>query len=115
MKDCGPITDVEFRASSHDRVPPGPRDWTTSCTSPGGSSTPARRPSPAAGAGRGTCRLYREPVKVLDLMNTIMDNFYAHHYPWCWPTSSAYLEELAWWLDLKRVPKAEYRDYMYVE
>jgi hypothetical protein len=28
---------------------------------------------------------------------------------------SSYLEELAWWLDLKRVPKAEYRDYMYVQ
>ena len=27
---------------------------------------------------------------------------------------SACLEELAWWLDLQRVPKAEYRDYMYV-
>jgi hypothetical protein len=28
---------------------------------------------------------------------------------------SAYLEELAWWLDLKRVPKAAYRDDMCVD
>jgi hypothetical protein len=54
-------------------------------------------------------------VKVLDLMNTIMDNFYAHHYPLVLADASPYLEELAWWLDLKRVPKAEYQDYMYVQ
>jgi hypothetical protein len=28
---------------------------------------------------------------------------------------SAPLEELAYWLDLKRVPKAEYRDYLSVD
>ena len=60
-------------------------------------------------------KLYREPVKVLDLMNTIMTHAWAHHYPMVLKDVSAPLEELAYWLDLKRVKKAEYRDYLSVE
>jgi hypothetical protein len=60
-------------------------------------------------------KLYREPVKVLDLMNTIMTRAWAHHYPMVLKDVSAPLEELAYWLDLKRVRKAEYRDYLSVE
>ena len=48
-------------------------------------------------------------------MNTIMDNVYTHHYPMVLEDVSSCLEELAWWLDLKRVTKAEYRDYMSVD
>ena len=48
-------------------------------------------------------------------MNTIMTRAWTHHYPMVLADVSSYLEELAWWLDLKRVPKAEYRDFMYVE
>ncbi len=59
--------------------------------------------------------LYREPVKVLDLMNTVMTRAWAHHFPMVMTDVSAYVEELAWWLDLKRVKKAEYRDYLSVE
>ena len=60
-------------------------------------------------------RLYREPVKVLDLMNTVMLNVYAHHYPVVLSDVSVYLEEFAYWLDLKRMPKAEYQDYLCVD
>jgi hypothetical protein len=60
-------------------------------------------------------KLYREPVKVLDLMNTIMTRAWAHHYPMVLKDVSAPLEELAYWLDLKRVRKAEYRDYLWVD
>jgi L-fucose isomerase-like protein len=60
-------------------------------------------------------KLYREPVKVIDLMNTVMTRAWAHHFPMVMRDVSAYLEELAWWLDLKRVKKEEYRDYLSVE
>ncbi len=60
-------------------------------------------------------KLYREPVKALDLMNTVMTKTGTHHFPMVLADVSACIEELAWWLDLKRVPKAEYRDYLSVD
>ena len=59
-------------------------------------------------------KLCREPVKVLDLMNTILEKVYAHHYPMVLKDVSSLIEELAWWLELKRVQKVEYQDYQYV-
>jgi hypothetical protein len=59
-------------------------------------------------------KLYREPVKALDLMNTIMTRAWTHHYPMVLKDVSAYLEEFAYWTDLKRVQKAEYKDYLAV-
>ena len=60
-------------------------------------------------------RLYREPVKVLDLMNTVMTRAWAHHFPVVMEDVGPYVEELAWWLDLKRVKKEPYQDYLSVE
>jgi L-fucose isomerase-like protein len=60
-------------------------------------------------------KLYREPVTVLDLMNTVMMRTWAHHFPMVLKDVSAYLEEFAWWLDLKRVKKDPYREYLSVE
>jgi len=60
-------------------------------------------------------QLYRQPVKVLDLLNTVMTRAFTHHYPIVLADVSAPLEEMAWWLDLARVKKAEYRDYLSVD
>jgi hypothetical protein len=114
MKDCGPITDVEFRASPM-TVFRLARELDHFLYFTGRFLDSGKKAFSGSRGWAGDLKLYREPVKVLDLMNTIMDNFYAHHYPMVLADVSAYLEELAWWLDLKRVPKAEYRDYMYVE
>jgi hypothetical protein len=114
MKDCGPITDVEFRASPL-TVFRLARELDHFLYFTGRFLGSGKKAFSGSRGWVGDLALYRQPVKVLDLMNTIMDNFYAHHYPLVLADVSAYLEELAWWLELKRVPKAEYRDYMHVE
>ena len=114
MKDCGPITDVEFRASPM-TVFRLARELDHFLYFTGRFLDSGKKAFSGSRGWAGDLRLYKEPVKVLDLMNTIMDNFYAHHYPLVLADVSSCLEELAWWLDLQRVPKAEYRDYMYVQ
>lgn len=114
MKDCGPIVDVVFRPGDMTvfRIT-GEADSFYYFT---GRFTDSERKSYNGSRGWVTdLKLYREPVKVLDLMNTIMTRAWTHHYPMVLKDVSACLEELAWWLDLKRVRKAEYRDYMSVE
>lgn len=114
LKDCGPITDVTFRDSPATvfRIV-GEADafyYFTGRLFDGGKKTFC--------GSRGwmtDLKLYREPIKVLDLMNTILQNVYAHHYPMILDDTSAYLEEFAYWLDLKRVPKAAYQDYLSVD
>lgn len=114
LKDCGPITDVTFRDSQATvfRVV-GEADsfyYFTGRTFDEGKKTFC--------GSRGWMKdlnLYREPVKVLDLINTLMLKVYAHHHPLVLNDVSVYLEELAYWLDLKRVPKTKYQDYLYVD
>jgi hypothetical protein len=114
MKDCGPITDVEFRASPL-TVFRLARELDHFLYFTGRFLDSGKKAFSGSRGWAGDLALYKEPVKVLDLMNTIMDNFYAHHYPLVLADVGSCLEEMAWWLDLKRVPKAEYRDYMYVQ
>jgi hypothetical protein len=114
LKDCGPITDLVFKEGEVTvfRVT-GEADsfyYFTGRFFDGGKKTFS-----GSRGWVGDLKLYREPVKVLDLMNTILLNVHAHHYPMVMREVSPYIEELAWWLGLKRVPKAEYRDYMAVE
>jgi len=114
MKDCGPIVDVVFKPGDMTvfRIT-GEADSFYYFT---GTFTGSERKSYNGSRGWVTdLKLYREPVRVLDLMNTIMTRAWTHHYPMVLKDVSAYLEELAWWLDLKRVKKAEYRDYLSVE
>ncbi len=59
-------------------------------------------------------RLYDEPIKILDLMNTFLLNGLPHHYPMVLKDVGKYIEEFAYWKGLKKIPKAEYRDYLYV-
>ncbi|TFG59220.1 MAG: hypothetical protein E4H36_14220 [Spirochaetales bacterium] len=111
LKDCGPITDVLFKDSEVTvfRLL-GEADsfyYFTGRTFDEGKKT--------FSGSRGWVRdlkLYREPVKALDLMNTLINRSFAHHYPMVMADVSASLEELAYWLDLARIRKDEYRDFL---
>jgi L-fucose isomerase-like protein len=114
MKDCGPAVDVVFKPGDMTafRIT-GEADSFYYFT---GRFTDTDKKTFSGSRGWVTdLKLYREPVKVLDLMNTIMTRAWTHHYPMVLKDVSAPLEELAYWLDLKRVPKAEYRDYLSVD
>ena len=114
MKDCGPIVDVVFKPGDMTvfRIT-GEADsfyyFTGTFFNDGKKTYNGSR-----GWVRGL-KLYREPVAVLDLVNTIMTRAWTHHSPMVMKDVSPYLEELAWWMDLKRVKKAAYRDYLSVE
>jgi hypothetical protein len=114
MKDCGPIVDVVFKpgAMTVFRIT-GEAD---SFYYFNGTFFDDGRKS--YNGSRGWVKdltLYREPVKVIDLMNTIMTRAFTHHYPMVMKDVSAPIEEMAYWMDLKRVRKAEYRDYLSVD
>ena len=59
-------------------------------------------------------KLYNEPIKVMDLANTMILNGLPHHYPMVMENVGIYLEEMAYWLGLNKVRKMPYADYLYV-
>ncbi|MFH0795785.1 MAG: hypothetical protein V2A65_01855 [Candidatus Omnitrophota bacterium] len=59
-------------------------------------------------------KLYGEPIKAIDLINTILTNNIQHHFPIVLKDVGKYLEEFAYWLDLKKVRRMEYKDHLYV-
>jgi hypothetical protein len=59
-------------------------------------------------------KLYDEPIEVLDLINTILVQGLPHHYPMVLENVGGLIEELAFWLGLKKTSRVPYRDYMYV-
>jgi len=59
-------------------------------------------------------KLYNEPIKVMDLANTMILNGLPHHYPMVMEDVSVYLEEMAYWLGLKKTKRLPYKDYLYV-
>ena len=58
-------------------------------------------------------KLYKEPIEVKDLINTILVNNIQHHYPMVLEDVSDYLEEMAYWLDLEKVPEKKWQRYLY--
>ena len=59
----------------------------------------------------GKLKLYDQPIRAIDLINTILVSGLQHHYPLTFSDVSAELEELAGWLGLKRVARVDYTDY----
>lgn len=59
-------------------------------------------------------KLYNEPIKAMDLANTMILNGLPHHYPLVMENVSAYLEEMAYWLGINKIKKLPYADYLYV-
>jgi L-fucose isomerase-like protein len=112
-KDVGPITDVVFRPSDLTvfRFTGDAESfyYFTGKTTDGGKKT--------FHGSRGwvkDLRLYGEPVKVIDLMNTMLVNGLPHHYPMVLNDVGKYIEEFAYWKGLKKIKKVEYKDYLYV-
>ena len=62
----------------------------------------------------GDLKLYREPIKVMDLANTMLLNGLPHHYPMVMENVDIYLEELGYWLGLNKTRKMPYEDYLYI-
>jgi len=58
-------------------------------------------------------RLYKDPITAKDLINTILANSIQHHYPMVLEDVGDYLEELAYWLDLEKVPEKKWQKYLY--
>lgn len=59
-------------------------------------------------------RLYDKPIEVLDLVNTMLVHGLPHHYPMVLENAHGLIEELAFWLGLKKISRIPYRDYLYV-
>ncbi|MHB8279334.1 MAG: hypothetical protein ACYDIA_17020 [Candidatus Humimicrobiaceae bacterium] len=59
-------------------------------------------------------KFFNEPVSSLDLANTFLMNGLPHHYPMVLQNVSDYIEEMGYWLGLKRAKKIIYRDYLYI-
>jgi len=114
MKDCGPVVDVIFKPGDMTvfRIV-GEADSFYYFT--GRFFDEGKKTFHGSRGWVRELKLYREPVTALDLMNTIMTRAWAHHYPMVLKDVSAYLEEFAYWLDLKRVKKEPYREYLSVE
>ncbi len=58
-------------------------------------------------------RLYNKPINAIDLINTILVNGVQHHYPVVLKDVWKYIEEFAYWLDLKKIKRIDYEDYTY--
>ena len=114
LTECGPVTDVLFRNSPVTvfRIT-GEADHFYYFT--GRTFESDKKTFSGSRGWTADLKLYDEPVAVLDLINTILMRVYAHHYPMVMENLSPYLEEFAYWMDLKKVKKTEYRDYLSVE
>jgi L-fucose isomerase-like protein len=61
----------------------------------------------------GDLKFYKEPIKVIDLINTILVNNIQHHFPLVLDDVGDHLEELSYWLDLKKIKKNSWQRYLY--
>ena len=59
-------------------------------------------------------KLYDKSIEVLDLINTMLVQGLPHHYPMVLQNAGGLVEELAFWLGLKKISPVPYRDYMYI-
>jgi len=58
-------------------------------------------------------KLYGKSINVIDLINTILLNNIQHHYPVVLKDVGRYIDEFAYWLDLKKIKRIEYEDFLY--
>ncbi|MCK4923830.1 MAG: hypothetical protein KAS61_02580 [Spirochaetes bacterium] len=113
LKDAGPITDVVFRPSDMTVFRfIGEADSFYYFT---GKTLGDEKKS--FHGSRGWVRdlkLYSEPIEVLDLINTMLVQGLPHHYPMVLENATKLIEELAFWLGLKKISRIPYRDYLYI-
>jgi hypothetical protein len=113
LTDCGPTTDIAFRESDL-TVFWICRDADYFYYFTGHSMDSDKKAFRGSRGLVDDLKLYKEPVQVLDLMNTLLVQSWAHHYPMVMWDVGSYLEEIAFWLKLKRVPKDPYTEYLSV-
>ncbi len=112
-KNCGPITDLIFKESNVTifRVV-GEGDYFYYVT---GKFFNSNKKSFHGSRGWvNNLHFYQEPIKAWDLANTLLVNGLPHHFPIVLKNVGFYLEELAYWADLKKIKKFEYKDFLYV-
>ena len=113
LKDCGPVTDVIFRDSDITVFRfTGDADQFYYFT--GRTFDEDKKTFDGSRGWVKNLMLYDEPVKVIDLMNTLLVKGLPHHYPMVMQNVGKYIEEFAYWMDLKKAKKVEYKDYLYV-
>ena len=59
-------------------------------------------------------KFYEQSIKTIDLTNTLLVNGLPHHFPMVMGNAGKYIEEFAYWMDLKKIRRMDYRDYLYV-
>lgn len=80
-----------------------------------GQMTDAAKPSWYGSRGWVSgLKLYGQPIRSADLMNTLFVNGVQHHYPMVLQDVGKYLEEFAYWLGLEKIRRTDYQDYLQV-
>ena len=113
VKNCGPVTDIIFKKGDVTvfRIS-GEGDQFYYFT--GRFYDPEKKSFCGSRGWVNDLKLYGEPVKAWDLANTLLTNGLPHHFPMVMQNVGPYLEEFAWWADLKKVRRYDYRDYLYI-
>ena len=113
VKNCGPITDMVFKKSDVTifRLS-GEGDKFYYVT--GKFFDPEKKSFSGSRGWVNELKFYDEPIGAWDLANTFLTNGLPHHFPIVLQNVGAYLEEFAYWTELKKVRRYDYRDYLYV-
>ncbi|MBN1298399.1 MAG: hypothetical protein JW997_01785 [Actinobacteria bacterium] len=114
VKNAGPVTDLIFKKSDVTifRIS-GEGDKFYYVT---GKFFDPDKPSFSGSRGWvNELKFYEEPIKAWDLANTFLTNGLPHHFPIVLQNVAAYIEEYAYWAELGKVRRYDYRDYLYVK
>ncbi len=58
---------------------------------------------------------YKEKIDAIDLINTILYRHIPHHYPIVLDDIGSHIEEFAYWMNLKKIKKEEFKNYLSVD
>ncbi len=56
--------------------------------------------------------LFMKPARVMDLANTLLLNGLPHHFPMVMENAAKYVEEFAYWQDLRKINRMDYSDHI---
>ena len=113
VKNCGPVTDLIFKRG----------DVTVFRLSGEGDKfyyvtgkffDPGKKSFCGSRGWVNDLKLYQDPIKTWDLANTFLVNGLPHHFPMVMKNIGPYLEEFAYWADLKKIRRYDYKDYLYI-
>ena len=113
LKNCGPITDMTFKKGDvtiFRLSGEGDRFYYVT----GKFFNPEKKSFSGSRGWVNELKFYEYPIKAWDLANTFLVNGLPHHFPIVLQNVGNYLEEFAYWTELKKVRRYDYRDYLYV-